>query len=191
MAAFVQGWGFTLAALVLITGVFLVALVSLARELSYVRTLTDQLGIDLAHARDANDDPGKRDAVTLRAQEVRDELGAVANASDRAWAMRQVRGWQMRAQRLEPALGFWVDFLRQLGLLFTVVGLGLSLAVERGDVTGLLQPLSLAVWTTVAGLSYSVWLSAQFGMKIPVWTDTCEKNIEAWDQARQPTEERG
>ena len=90
----------------------------------------------------------------------------------------------MRAQRLEPALAFWVDFLRQLGLLFTVVGLGLSLAVGGADAAQLLRPLSLAVWTTVAGLVFSIWLSAQFGMKVTVWADTCEKNIEAWNARR-------
>ncbi len=177
MADLVQGWGFTVIALALISAVFVVALLSLARELSYVKALTDQLGLELTGARDT-------ETTSLRGQELRDELRAVASTADATWAMRQVRGWQMRAQRLEPALAFWVDFLRQLGLLFTVVGLGLSLAVGRGDVAGLLAPLGLAVWTTVAGLFYSVWLSGQFGMKIPVWTDTCEKNLEAWNQAR-------
>ena len=91
----------------------------------------------------------------------------------------------MRAHRLEPALAFWIDFLRQLGLLFTVLGLGLSLAVGDGSANELLEPLALAVWTTVAGLIYSLWLSARFGLAVTVWADTCEKNIEAWS-ARRP-----
>jgi hypothetical protein len=184
MTTFVQGWGFTAAALVLITGVFVVALSSLARELGYVKLLTDFLGHELAAAGDA------RPNASLAVERIRDEANAVRTASDPAWAQKQVRSWQMRAQRLEAALAFWVDFLRQLGLLFTVVGLGLALAVERGDVGGLLEPLGLAVWTTVAGLFFSIWLSAQFGMKVTAWADACEKNIEAWD-ARRRTAEAG
>ncbi|MBU1410003.1 hypothetical protein KKC22_00670, partial [Myxococcota bacterium] len=88
------------------------------------------------------------------------------------------------------ALAFWVDLLRQLGLLFTVLGLGLSLAVEPGNVQGLLAPLGLAVWTTVLGLAFSLVLTGRFGMKVAVWTDTCEKNIEAWDSRRRADRER-
>jgi hypothetical protein len=90
----------------------------------------------------------------------------------------------MRVQRLESGLAFWVDLLRQLGLLGTVVGLGLSMLVIGEDVTALLGPLGLAVWTTVFGLAFSIWLSALFGMKLPSWVDACEKNIEAWDGRR-------
>ena len=91
----------------------------------------------------------------------------------------------MRAQRLEPALAFWVDLLRQLGLLGTVIALAMSMAIERSDVSKMLGPLGLAVWTTVAGLAFSIWLSAQFGMKMAAWADACEKNIEAWDARRR------
>ena len=70
----------------------------------------------------------------------------------------------MRAQRLEPALAFWVDLLRQLGLLGTVLGIGLSLAYTGSDLTKLLGPLALKVWTTVAGLACSILLSASFAM---------------------------
>lgn len=177
MAAFFSGWGFTASALVFITIVFVLALVSLARELRYVKALTDYLGSDLATSGD-----GRR-AADLDTHAIRDEVQAVVNAGDLDWANKQVRGWQMRAQRLEPALAFWIDFLRQLGLLGTVVGLGFSFAAVSPE--DLLAPLALAVWTTVAGLAYSVWLSAQFGIKMPVWADTCEKNIEAWDERRR------
>jgi len=116
-------------------------------------------------------------------------------AGDPAWAQKQVRSWQMRAHRLEPALAFWNDLLRQLGLLGTVLGLGLSLAYTGKDVSKLLDPLALAVWTTVAGLAYSIWLSAIFGMKLTAWVDACEKNLEAWDARRRsrvrPGTERG
>lgn len=185
MAELVQGWGFTLAALVLITGVFGYAVYSLRSELQYVKALTDFLGQELARDEPGADAEPARGPVPLLVHEIRDEAKAIATARDAAWSNKQVRGWQMRTQRLEPALAFWVDFLRQLGLLFTVVGLGLSLAVEGASVDQLLAPLGLAVWTTVAGLGFSIWLTAQFGMTIPVWNDTCEKNIEAWDASRR------
>jgi biopolymer transport protein ExbB/TolQ len=91
----------------------------------------------------------------------------------------------MRAQRLEPALAFWTDLLRQLGLLGTVLGLGLSLAYTGSDLTKLLGPLSLKVWTTVAGLAFSILLSASFSMRLTAWVDACEKNLEAWDARRR------
>ena len=50
--------------------------------------------------------------------------------------------------------------------------------------------LGLAVWTTVAGLAFSLVLTAQFGMKVSVWADTCEKNIEAWDSRRRAARAR-
>ena len=90
----------------------------------------------------------------------------------------------MRAHRLEPTLAFWTDLLRQLGLLGTVVGIGLALAYTGTDMTKLLAPLALKVWTTVAGLATSIVLSASFGMKMTAWTDAAEKNLEAWDARR-------
>src|SRR5690606_26699677 len=120
-------------------------------------------------------DGGDGDA-TLEKDAIRDEARAILEAKDSAWALKQVRGWQMRAQRLESALFFWVDFLRQLGLLFTVVGLGLSMSLGSIDASELLDPLGLAVWTTVAGLFYSICLSARFSMTIVSWSDACEKN---------------
>lgn len=180
MSDFLHGWGFTGAALALITIVFLIALVGLRREFTYIRALTDFLGYGLAHPEDDKHAPG----ASLLTELIRDEATAILSARDPAWADKQVRGWLMRTHRLEPALAFWVDFLRQLGLLFTVVGLGMSLAVPDGGVDDLLAPLGLAVWTTVAGLFFSVWLSAQFGMQMAVWADTCEKNIEAWNASR-------
>ncbi len=188
---FIQGWGFTVAALGLICVVFVTAWLALRSELEYVKALTDFLGQDLARRpSDERKTTLKTDATpkheaSLRRELVRDEANAIRGAGDRAWANKQVRGWQMRTQRIEPALAFWVDFLRQLGLLFTVVGLGLSFTFGQTKVEALLQPLSLSVWTTVAGLSLSLILTAQFGMKIAVWADTCEKNIEAWDEWRK------
>jgi len=178
MTAFVQGWGLTALMLVVISLVFVGALAHLGSELRWVRALTDHLGLDLV----APDAAGRG---TLEREEIRDEAHAVLTASDPAWAQKQVRSWQMRAFRLEPALAFWIDLLRQLGLLGTVLGIGLSLALGDGDASQLLGPLGLAVWTTVAGLAYSIWLSAIFSMRLAAWVDACEKNIEAWDARRR------
>lgn len=180
MKAFFTGWGFTLAAVIGITVVFVAAFVALRREFAWVKALTDYLGAELATSDDEKPPEG-----SLAHHDVRDEAVAISKATDPAWADKQVRGFSMRAQRLEPALAFWTELLRQLGLLGTVLGLGISLAVERTSVEQLLGPLGLAVWTTVAGLVYSIWLSAQFGMKMAVWADTCEKNIAAWDARRR------
>jgi len=182
MKEFLLGWGSTAVALGVITLVFVIAMVHLGRELRHVKTLTDYLGYDLAGHGDAG---GERPPASLRTDEIRDQVNAARDA-DPVAALKQVRTWQMRAQRLEPALAFWVDLLRQLGLLGTVMGLAFSLLIEKSDVTRLLGPLGLAVWTTVFGLGYSIWLSAQFSMKMAAWADACEKNIEAWEARRRP-----
>lgn len=179
MEPFVQGWGLTILLCAFIVLVFLGAWWHLHRELSWVRELTDQLGVELVAT-----DGGKRPPGSLVAQEIRDEAHAILTAPDPAWAQRQVRSWQMRAQRLEPALAFWTDLLRQLGLLGTVLGIGLALMYTGTDITKLLAPLALKVWTTVAGLACSILLSASFGMKLTAWTDAAEKNLEAWDARR-------
>lgn len=185
MQEFFLGWGFTAVALGFITLVFFVALARLASELGYVRDLTDYLGYDLVTHGEGGS-TARKPPPSLRLDEIRDQVNQVAEATDLVWALKQVRGWQMRAQRLEPALAFWVDLLRQLGLLGTVVGLALSMLIERTDVTKLLGPLGLAVWTTVFGLAFSIWLSARYSGKVAAWADACEKNIEAWEARRRP-----
>ncbi len=186
MRGFFTGWGFTALSVTGITAVFVAGFLALRREFTWVRALTDHLGAELAAEEEGTRAPG-----TLLHHDVRDEAAAIVKAQDLAWADKQVRGWSMRAQRLEPALAFWTELLRQLGLLGTVLGLGISLAVERASVEQLLGPLGLAVWTTVAGLVYSIWLNGQFGMKMAVWADTCEKNITAWDARRRSRREGG
>jgi len=176
MEAFVQGWGLTVAMCAFIVVVFIAGWLHVHRELTWVRALTDHLGAELV-AVDAK-------PASLLAQEIRDETHAVLTAKDAAWAQKQVRSWQMRANRLESALSFWTDLLRQLGLLGTVVGIGLSLAYSGTAIEQLLGPLALAVWTTVAGLTCSIVLSASFAMKLTAWVDACEKNLEAWDAQR-------
>ena len=175
MTSFVQGWGLTALSLVVIFLVFVAGLWHLVSELRWVRALTDHLGLELV------DEAAARRGAGLEVQAIRDEAHAIRTATDRGWAQKQVRTWQMRAHRLEPALAFWTDLLRQLGLLGTVVGLGLSLAVSEATVTALLGPLALAVWTTVAGLAFSIVLSSMFQMQLTAWVDACEKNIEAWE----------
>ena len=179
MEPFIQGWGLTIAFCAFIVLVFLAGWLHLQRELTWVRALTDHLGFELVA-----DEPGTKQTTSLQVQEIRDESHAVITAADPAWANKQVRSWQMRAQRLEPTLAFWTDLLRQLGLLGTVFGIGLSLMYTGSDVTQLLGPLALKVWTTVAGLACSILLSALFGMKLTAWVDAAEKNLEAWDARR-------
>ena len=176
MQAFVQGWGLTIATCAFIVLVFLAAWLHVRRELAWIKSLTDYLGIELVNgAKPAN----------LEQQSIRDEVHAIVTAKDAVWAQKQVRSWQMRAFRLEPALAFWCDLLRQLGLLGTVLGIGLALGFTGGDVSNLLGPLATAVWTTVVGLTASIFLSASFGMKLPAWVDSAEKNLEAWDAKRR------
>jgi biopolymer transport protein ExbB/TolQ len=179
VAEFVNGWGLTVVMCVIITLVFIGAALHLRSELLWVRTITDHLGLDLV------DEQAARRQVGLELEAIRDEAHAVLSSSDAAAAQKQVRSWQMRAFRIEPALSFYSDLLKQLGLLGTVLGLGLSLATTGEDVAALLGPLALAVWTTVFGLLYSIVLSAIFGVKLNAWVDACEKNIEAWDARRR------
>src|SRR5512134_735719 len=131
MEPFVQGWGLTILLCAFIVLVFLAAWLHLHRELRWVRALTDHLGFELVA-----DEPGtKKPPAGLETEAIRDEAHAIVHAKDPAWALKQVRTWQMRAQRLEPALAFWNDLLRQLGLLGTVLGIGLSLMYTGKDVT--------------------------------------------------------
>jgi biopolymer transport protein ExbB/TolQ len=182
MEPFVQGWGLTIVLVAFIVLVFLAGWWHVHRELSWVRALTDHLGVELV-ADEATADA--KPPSSLEIQTIRDESHAILHARDPAWAQKQVRSWQMRAQRLEPALSFWTDLLRQLGLLGTVLGIGLSLAYTGSDLTKLLGPLALKVWTTVAGLACSILLSASFSMRLTAWIDACEKNLEAWDARRR------
>jgi hypothetical protein len=176
---FIQGWGLTIALCGFIVLVFLAGWLHVHRELAWIKALTDQLGFELVTT-----EPDPKKPTSLSQHQIRDEAHAILTATDAAWAQKQVRTWQMRAQRLEPTLAFWVDLLRQLGLLGTVLGIGLSLAYTGSDLTKLLGPLALKVWTTVTGLACSILLSASFAMTVTSWTDAAEKNLEAWDARR-------
>jgi biopolymer transport protein ExbB/TolQ len=179
MEVFVQGWGLTIALCGFIVLVFLAGWLHVHRELAWLKTLTDLLGEDLV------EETKPKAPKSLEQQALREEAHSIVTAKDAAWAQRQVRTWQMRAQRLEPVLAFWVDLLRQLGLLGTVLGIGLSLMYTGADLTKLLGPLALKVWTTVAGLACSIILSASFAMKLTAWVDAADKNLEAWDAKRR------
>jgi len=189
MEPFVQGWGLTIVLVGFIVLVFLAGWLHVHGELQWVRALTDYLGDDLVDL-DGRGGPSTK-PTSLAGDDIRHEAQAILAATDAAWAQKQVRSWQMRAQRLEPTLAFWTDLLRQLGLLGTVLGLGLSLAYTGSDLTKLLGPLALKVWTTVAGLACSILLSASFSMRLTAWVDAAEKNLEAWDARRRaPTTAR-
>jgi len=185
MESFVQGWSLTILLCAFIVLVFAAGWLHVHRELAWVKTLTDQLGIELLDSAARTSVRAAKQPASLEQQAIRDEAHAILEAKDPAWAQKQVRSWQMRVERLEPALAFWVDLLRQLGLLGTVLGIGLSLAYTGSDLTKLLGPLALKVWTTVAGLACSIALSASFAMRLTAWVDACEKNLEAWDAKRR------
>jgi biopolymer transport protein ExbB/TolQ len=179
MEPFVQGWGLTIGLCSFIVLVFAAGWLHVHRELTWVKTLTDLLGDELVG------ETKPKSPKSLEQQALRDEAHTILTSKDPGWAQRQVREWQMRSQRLEPTLAFWVDLLRQLGLLGTVLGIGLSLMYTGADLTKLLGPLALKVWTTVAGLACSILLSASFSMKLTSWVDAAEKNLEAWDAKRK------
>ena len=160
--------------LVVITGVFVMAFLKLGHQLEYVKELASYLGDEASTEAEAS--PSR---VSLTREEIRNQVKSVREAS-KVTAGKLIRGWQQNAQRLEVGLAFHVDLLRQLGLLGTVLGLGISLEIDAGQVTQLLAPLALAIWTTVAGLVLSIALSWRYTIDMAVWADTCEKNIEEW-----------
>ena len=59
-----------------------------------------------------------------------------------------------------------------------MLGIGFALLLE-GERVDLLQPLGLAVWTTVTGLALSIVLAARFS-DIEVDTDNCRRYLEEW-----------
>lgn len=179
METFVQGWGLTVLMLVIITMVFVGSGLHLRRELRWVRAITFHLGLERV------DVPAAKRQTGLELEALRDEAHAVLSSTDPAWAVKQVRSWQLRAFRIEPALAFWCDLLRQLGLLGTVLGLGLAMAYTGEETSKLLAPLALAVWTTVFGLAFSIVLSSIYGVTLNAWVDACDRNIEAWDARRR------
>jgi biopolymer transport protein ExbB/TolQ len=174
METFVQGWSLTIALCGAIVLVFAYAWLQIARERAWVAALSAHL---LAKHVGEPDKPATGES--RHKQEVRQAVHAIETASG-IDALTRVRDLEKRVQRLEPTLAFWVDLLRQLGLLGTVIGIGLSLAYTGGDLTKLLGPLALKVWTTVAGLGCSILLSTMFARDLTWWVDDADKHLEAW-----------
>ena len=176
METFVQGWSLTIVLCGAIVLVFCYAWLQIARERAWVAALSAHL---LAkHV--GEKEPG---AESRAKQEVRQAVHAIETASG-IDALTRLRDLEKRVQRLEPTLAFWVDLLRQLGLLGTVVGIGLSLSYTGGDLTKLLGPLAVKVWTTVAGLGCSILLSTMLARDLTWWVDDADKNLEAWSAKR-------
>src|SRR5580692_23039 len=98
MEGIVQGWSLTIVLCGAIVVVFAAGWMHVHRELAWVKALTDQLGVELVAS-----DPARQPA-SLDQQQIRDEARAVVTGNDPTLAQKQVRTWQMRAQRLESAL---------------------------------------------------------------------------------------
>ncbi|GAB4507886.1 MAG: hypothetical protein Tsb0020_55800 [Haliangiales bacterium] len=112
-----------------------------------------------------------------------DDITRIESMDEPASRQTVLDGIWKRAVRLEGSVDFWSDLLQKLGLLGTVLGLGFALAARSGDVGSLLEPLSVAVWTTVIGLMGSIAVSWRFGRDIDVEVDTCEENLRVWQRA--------
>jgi hypothetical protein len=172
---FLTSWVATVAACVLITAVFALAWVQLSTKLRFVEELSRQLYATLFDTPKSRE----RDDYWI-AKEVGRQIAAVVNEPSVGRRHAMIRDFEIQAARLEGSVAFWVDLLRQLGLLGTVLGLGLALLVPDAETTKLLEPLSLAVWTTVVGLVWSIVISWKFGRTVEVHADECERVLEAW-----------
>ena len=118
-----------------------------------------------------------RSLVAERLEKLIKKLTSLANAtSDGADPIEDGSGELRPIANLRPELyddEYTAEEREAMALMYTGT-----------DVTKLLGPLALKVWTTVAGLACSILLSASFGMKLTAWIDACEKNLEAWDARR-------
>lgn len=126
---------------------------------------------------------GHRVALESVARDVVDDITRVEDADEPARRQTHMEALWKRAVRLEGSVDFWVDLLQKLGLLGTVVGLGLALLQKQTSANDLLAPLSLAVWTTVIGLLGSIAISWKFGRDIDVEVDTHEEHLKEWQNA--------
>lgn len=123
--------------------------------------------------------------VELRtvAKSVADEILRVEDASDPMRRQTSLDAMWKRAVRLESSVDFWVDLLQKLGLLGTVLGIGLSLVPAGASEKDLLAPLSLAVWSTVIGLVCGIAISWRFGRDVAVEVDVHEEHLKEWQAA--------
>ena len=193
MIEFLTSWVGTAMFCVVIGAVFGVAWQQLAHQLRHVRERNKELSVRLSDL-SAEPRPAEKAANRL-AQEVRDEMDGAVESGSSIRVRSLVSRYEAEASRLEGSVAFWVDLLRQLGLLGTVVGIAFALLLDSGQVD-LLRPLALAVWTTVTGLALSIVLAARYSDVI-VDADNCRRYVELW-QARleqswgeRPSTERG
>jgi hypothetical protein len=126
---------------------------------------------------------GHRVALESVARDVVNDITRVEDTDEPARRQTHMEALWKRAVRLEGSVDFWVDLLQKLGLLGTVVGLGLALLQKQTSASDLLEPLSLAVWTTVIGLLGSIAISWKFGRDIDVEVDTHEEHLKEWQNA--------
>lgn len=126
---------------------------------------------------------GHRVALESVARDVVNDITRIEDADEPARRQTHMEALWKRAVRLEGSVDFWVDLLQKLGLLGTVVGLGLALLQKQTSANDLLEPLSLAVWTTVIGLLGSIAISWKFGRDIDVEVDTHEEHLKEWQNA--------
>ena len=125
------------------------------------------------------------------ARGVVDDITRVERARDPVRRQTDIDALWKRAVRLEGSVVFWVDLLQKLGLLGTVLGLGFALALDRGRATDLLEPLSMAVWTTVLGLLGSIAISWKFGRDVDVEVDVHEAHLAEWQHALRAGDDAG
>ena len=161
---------------VLITAVFGVAWYQLALRRRFVRTRNHELSIRLSEM--AGDARGVEPDRYRLAELVREEMDAAVESHSSIRVRALVSRYEAEASRLESAVAFWVDLLRQLGLLGTVLGIGFALLLDQRELD-LLAPLGLAVWTTVTGLALSIALAARFA-DVEVDADNCRRYVEQW-----------
>jgi hypothetical protein len=126
---------------------------------------------------------GHRIALESVARDVVEDITRVEQPDEPARRQTHLEALWKRAVRLEGSVDFWGDLLQKLGLLGTVVGLGVALLQKQTSANDLLAPLSLAVWTTVIGLLGSIAISWKFGRDIDVEVDTHEEHLKEWQNA--------
>jgi hypothetical protein len=112
-----------------------------------------------------------------------EDITRIEDAADPVRRQTGIEGLWKRAARLEGSVDFWVDLLQKLGLLGTVLGLGFALALQQTAADDLLEPLSMAVWSTVIGLVCSIAISWRFGRDVDVEVDVHEEHLKEWQAA--------
>ncbi len=156
----------------LIALVFAIAWRHLERERSFLAALNNYVMMKYRL--------GVQPTLSAVQSDVVDAITRIEDATDPVRRHTAIDGLRKRAVRLEGSVSFWVDLLQKLGLLGTVVGLGIALAQQESAVNDLLKPLSLAVWSTVAGLVASIVISWRFGRDVDVEVDAHEEHLHEW-----------